>query len=132
MTLAVRLSVGFILAAGLAFLATPYAIRLAARLKFYDLPAGYKGHAQPTPYLGGVAVMGAFAAAIAATAGSWDKTAPLLAGVLVLCTVGTRDDRHTLPPLPRVLVELGLAVMVWAVDLGWHLHAGGAVDLVLT
>src|SRR6476620_8746479 len=132
MTLAVRLSVGFILAAGLAFLATPYAIRLAARLKFYDLPAGYKGHARPTPYLGGVAVMGAFAVALAATGGSWDKTAPLLAGVVVLCAVGTIDDRRPLPPLARVLVELALAVLVWAVDLGWHLHAGAAVDLVVT
>src|SRR6476620_11857795 len=115
MALAVRLSVGFLVASGLAFVATPYAIRLAGRLKFFDLPAGYKGHARPTPYLGGVAVMGAFAAALAVTAGSWERSGPLLAGVLVLCVVGTLDDRHTLPPLPRVLVELGLAVMVWAV-----------------
>ena len=32
MTLAVRLSAGFLIAAGLAFVATPYAIRLATRL----------------------------------------------------------------------------------------------------
>src|SRR6476646_6443651 len=132
MTLAARLSAGFILASGLAFIATPYAIRLACRLKFFDLPAGYKGHARPTPYLGGVAVMGAFAVALAATGGSWEKTAPLLAGVVVLCAVGTIDDRRPLPPLLRVAVELALAVMIWAVDLGWHLHAGAAVDLVLT
>lgn len=48
MTLAARLSAGFIVAAGLAFLATPWAIRLAGRLKFFDLPAGYKGHKHPT------------------------------------------------------------------------------------
>src|SRR5438552_2154516 len=122
MTLAVRLSVGFLLAASLAFVATPYAIRLAGRLKFFDLPAGYKGHKQPTPYLGGIAVLGAFAVAIAATAGSWDKTGPLLAGVAVLCAVGTIDDRRSLSPLARVVIELALAVLVWKVDLGWHLH----------
>lgn len=76
--------------------------------------------------------MGAFAVAVAATAGSWGKTAPLLGGAAVLCAVGTLDDRRSLPPLPRVLVELALAVLIWAVNLGWHLHAGGAVDLVVT
>src|SRR4051794_26333333 len=57
MTLAVRLTFGFGLAAVLAYLATPYAIALADRLQFYDKPAGYKGHLRPTPYLGGAAVM---------------------------------------------------------------------------
>ena len=30
---------------------------LADRTHFHDAPTGYKGHAQPTPYLGGVAVL---------------------------------------------------------------------------
>ncbi|HEX3512355.1 MAG TPA: O-antigen ligase family protein [Solirubrobacteraceae bacterium] len=132
MTLAVRLAIGFALGATISFVATPYAIRLAGRLKFFDLPVGYKGHARPTPYLGGVAVVVALGVAIAATAASWGKTAPLLASVLTLCVVGTIDDRRSLSPLLRVVVELGLGVLIWRGGLGWHLHAGAAVDIVLT
>ncbi|MCW3068675.1 MAG: Undecaprenyl-phosphate N-acetylglucosaminyl 1-phosphate transferase, partial [Solirubrobacterales bacterium] len=132
MTLAVRLSVGFAIACALAYLATPYAIALADRLQFYDKPAGYKGHVRPTPYLGGAAVMAGLIVALTLAAGSWQKTAPLLAGVVLLCAVGTIDDRRTVSPALRVLVELALAVFIWATDLGWHLHAGAAVDLALT
>ena len=40
--------------------ATPLAIRIADRTGFHDLPVGYKGHAKPTPYLGGAAVFSGF------------------------------------------------------------------------
>jgi UDP-GlcNAc:undecaprenyl-phosphate/decaprenyl-phosphate GlcNAc-1-phosphate transferase len=132
MQLAERLLVGFALAVAVAYLATPRAIALANRLQFYDKPAGYKGHLQPTPYLGGVAVMAGFVLAISITAGSWEKTAPLLGGVLLLSVIGTIDDRRPLSPLPRLLVELALGVLVWAVGLGWHLHAGALLDISLT
>src|ERR1700719_4834948 len=132
MTLAVRLSVGFAIACALAYLATPYAIALADRLQFYDKPAGYKGPLRPPPSLGGVAVMAGLVVALSLAAGSWQKTAPLLAGVVLLCAVGTIDDRRSLSPALRVVVELALAVLVWATGLGWHLHAGAAVDLTFT
>src|SRR5439155_11890638 len=32
----------------------------------------------------------------------------------------------------RLAIELGLGVLVWAVDLGWHLHEGAVLDLALT
>jgi UDP-GlcNAc:undecaprenyl-phosphate/decaprenyl-phosphate GlcNAc-1-phosphate transferase len=131
-TLVERLVAGFALAAGLAYFATPYAIALADRLQFYDKPAGYKGHLKPTPYLGGLAVVAALVLAASVTAGSWGKTAPLLGGVLVLCAIGTIDDRRSLSPAVRVLVELALGALVWAVGLGWHLHVGGALDLAVT
>jgi UDP-GlcNAc:undecaprenyl-phosphate/decaprenyl-phosphate GlcNAc-1-phosphate transferase len=132
MTLAVRLSIGFALAAALVYVLTPRAIALATRLQFYDEPAGYKGHATPTPYLGGAAVMAGFVAAISIVAGHWDKTGPLLGCAGVLWLVGTIDDRRPLPAAPRALLELGLGAVVYAAGLGWHLHAGGALDLVLT
>jgi UDP-GlcNAc:undecaprenyl-phosphate/decaprenyl-phosphate GlcNAc-1-phosphate transferase len=132
LTLVERMLAGFALASLVAYLATPYAIALAGRLQFYDTPAGYKGHLQPTPYLGGVAVMAALIVAVSATAGAWDRTAPLLGGVLLLCAIGTIDDRRPLSPVLRLLVELALGALVWAVGLGWHLHAGGALDLSVT
>jgi UDP-GlcNAc:undecaprenyl-phosphate GlcNAc-1-phosphate transferase len=132
MQLAERLLVGLTVAAGVAYSATPYAIRLADRLQFYDKPAGYKGHLRPTPYLGGAAVMAGLIVALSLAAGSWQKTAPLLGGVVLLCALGTIDDRRSLSPALRMLAEFALAVLVWATGLGWHLHAGAAVDLTLT
>ncbi len=132
MTIAVSIAVGFVVAAACAFVATPYAIRLAGRTRFYDEPVGYKGHSAPTPYLGGIAVIGAFALAAAVSAGSWGRTGPLLGGTLLLCAVGTIDDRRTLSPLVRVAIEVGLAAAMWAANIGWHVHAGAAVDLTLT
>ena len=55
-----RLIVAFALALGAAFVATPLAMTVAARTDFHDKPVGYKGHARPTPYLGGAAVLGGF------------------------------------------------------------------------
>src|SRR5215204_4048774 len=127
-----RLLTGLAVAVATVYWATPVAIRVAQRLAFYDRPVGYKGHAAPTPYLGGAAVMAGFLVALLALAGSWDRTLPLVAGVVVLWVVGTVDDRRTLPPLTRVLVEVGLGAGLWALGFGWDLGLGAGVDLVLS
>ena len=132
MTLAVRVALGLLLGLGVTYLATPYAIRAAHRLQFYDRPAGYKGHLAPTPYLGGAALMAGFLAALLASAGSWDKTGPLALATALLWLVGTIDDRRNLSPWLRLAIEFAMGVLVWAVDLGWDLHAGAALDLTLT
>jgi len=132
MTLAVRLSIGFALALALVYVLTPYVIALAERFAFYDAPVGYKGHLQPTPYLGGAAVMAGFAVAVLAVAGDLGKTAPLLLGAALLWLIGTVDDRRPLSPALRVVIELALGVVVYRAGLGWDLHGGGALDLALT
>ncbi len=132
MFLAERLLISLAVAATVVYAATPYAILIADRLQFYDKPAGYKGHAHPTPYLGGAALMGGFVIAVLVAAGDWNKTIPLVGGMGLLWVVGTVDDRRTVPPGWRVLVELALAWMVWVSGLGWHLGAGSLVDLGVT
>jgi UDP-N-acetylmuramyl pentapeptide phosphotransferase/UDP-N-acetylglucosamine-1-phosphate transferase/O-antigen ligase len=133
MTLAARVAVGFLIASVITFAATPYAIRLASRLQFYDEPTGgYKDHVKRTPYLGGAAIMLGYLISVLVAAGHWGKTAPLLGGAMLLWVVGTIDDRRRVPLVLRALVEVGAAVLVWATGLGWHLHAGGAIDLALT
>jgi UDP-GlcNAc:undecaprenyl-phosphate GlcNAc-1-phosphate transferase len=126
-----RIGFGVGLAAVLAYASTPVAIVTARRLAFYDRPAGYKGHAAPTPYLGGAAVMLAFALALLLGAGDVAKTAPLLGGVAVLFVVGTIDDRRTVSPVFRVGVEFALAALLVAAGLGWQLGAGPAVDVLV-
>ncbi len=132
MPLATHLMLGLAVAAAATYGMTPLAIKVAGRFDFYDEPAGYKGHGRPVPYLGGAAVMAGFVVAVLLVAGDWRRTAPLVGGVAVLWAIGTIDDRRTLSPLLRVSVELALAGLVWAVGLGWHLHVGWVVDLMLT
>ena len=127
-----HLLVGLALATAIAYAATPAAIRLAAYFEFYDKPIGYKGHAAPTPYLGGLAVITGFAVAVLALTSDAGRTLPVLGGVVILWVVGTIDDRVTIGPLPRVAVEAALAAMLWATSLGWSLGLGSAVDLAAT
>jgi UDP-GlcNAc:undecaprenyl-phosphate GlcNAc-1-phosphate transferase len=116
----------------IAYLCTPLAIRAARRFAFYDFPAGYKDHGRPTPYLGGTAVMAAFALALLAGAGHPASTLPLVGGVAVLVGVGTLDDRRPVSPLVRVAVEILVGILLSLAGLGWHLGAGGAVDAAVT
>lgn len=116
----------------LAHFGTLLAIRLAVRFAFYDLPIGYKGHAAPTPYLGGVGVTAATVATMLVVAGSYDKTLPAAGGAVLLWAVGTLDDRRSVSWLARVGLEALLAVALWQLDLGWELGLGSAVDLLVT
>ena len=129
-----RLLIGFALASSAAYLLVSVAIGVAGRLDFYDVPAGYKQHGTPTPYLGGAAVIGGFVLAVlvASLAVDAERTLAIAGGVAVLCAVGTVDDRRTLSPVLRVAVEAALAVILWALGMGWDTGLGGAADLVLS
>jgi UDP-GlcNAc:undecaprenyl-phosphate GlcNAc-1-phosphate transferase len=127
-----RLLTGLAIAVAVAYWATPLAIRVADRLDFYDKPSGYKGHARATPYLGGTALVAGFLFALLLFASDADRTLPVVVGVVVMWAVGTIDDRRNVAWWLRVLVEVGLAAMLWAVGAGWDLGLGGPVDLGLT
>jgi UDP-GlcNAc:undecaprenyl-phosphate GlcNAc-1-phosphate transferase len=128
-----RLVGSFALALGAATLFTPVAIRLAVRTDFYDRPVGYKGHARPTPYLGGVAVMAAFCAAAAvAFAGGGDVAWLIVAGAIVLSALGTVDDRVGLGLLPRLAVEVLLGAVIWGTGHGWDVVPSDSINLLLT
>lgn len=122
---------GVVLGALLAYVATPIAIQAARRTAFYDLPRGYKGHAKPTPYLGGTAVMAAFALAILIGAGDLSRTLPLVCGAAVLLVLGTIDDRRTVSPQLRVVVEFAIGALFAIDGLGWKLGSGPLVDAVV-
>ncbi len=129
-----RLLLGFLCALLAAYLLTPVAIRVAGRFEFYDVPRGYKAHRAPTPYLGGAAVMSGFLLALLVVSLATDpsRTLPLAGGVAALWALGTVDDRRTLSPLLRVVVEALLALGLWALGLGWDVGAGSAVDVTLS
>jgi UDP-GlcNAc:undecaprenyl-phosphate GlcNAc-1-phosphate transferase len=127
-----RLLLGFSAAMALVFWGTPVAIRVAARLNFYDEPAGYKAHGARTPYLGGAPVVIAFMAVLAILTNDWERTLPLAGGVIVLWALGTLDDRRTVSPGVRVAVESVLAALLYAVGAGWELGLDPVIELAVT
>ena len=132
MTDDVRLLLGCLLALAATGLATPIAIAAARRLAFYDQPAGYKQHASPTPYLGGVAVVAGLLAASLAFGLGWHELTIALAAAFALLAVGTIDDRIGLGIGLRLGVEVGVASALYFTGLGWSVFGGGAADFMLT
>jgi len=127
-----RLLLAFAVAAGLTFALTPLARRLALATDFLDEPRGYKVHSEPTPYLGGLALLGGFGISALAFAVAGSALWPALAGAAFLCAVGTWDDRVSLGALPRVFAGAAVAVLLWATDMGWDVFGSDVADLGLT
>jgi UDP-GlcNAc:undecaprenyl-phosphate GlcNAc-1-phosphate transferase len=125
-----------ILAPTVAFAATyaltPLAIGIAERTDSFDHPRGYKAHANPTPYLGGIAVLGGFTIAVLAAAQGLGRLWPILVGAIALCVAGILDDRHTVGPGTRLLVEVVAALGLFAAGLGWEYLPTDGANLVLT
>lgn len=113
-----------LLAAAIAFLATPLARRLALRIGAVDEPDARRVHGAPVPRLGGLAVaagvLGSIAV-VAAIGGSRTalalsdgaRIAFLLAGTLAIVLVGAVDDVRGVSPAVKLAVQLlaaGLAL----------------------
>ena len=127
-----RIVAALALSLGVGLIATPVAIRTAERIGFYDRPLGYKGHAAPTPYLGGAAVVVGFLVGALGIAGDLSRLAPIFVCALFLFGVGTLDDRVGLGAIPRVITEVAAGVALFIAGLGWHVFGSDAADLVLT
>ena len=111
--------------------ATPVAQRVALRTGFLDHPAGYKEHSHATPYLGGVAVMAGVLAGTLIFDAAGDYKRLVVAAVLV-CALGTLDDRVQLGVGLRLFAQFATAVALWAVDLGWTMLDNPTANLALT
>ena len=111
--------------------ATPVARRVALRTGFLDHPAGYKEHSNPTPYLGGVAVMAGVLAGTLIFDAAGDYKRLVVAAVLV-CALGTLDDRVQLGVGLRLFAQFATAVALWSVDLGWTMLGSPTANLALT
>lgn len=122
----------FGVAGATAFAFTPVAIALAHRTGFLDHPHGYKGHRRATPYLGGTAVILAVAVTTTVLGGVSARIGTVLACAAVLWMVGTVDDRRPIPPLWRVVAEVGVGVVIWLNGWGWSVLGSDPADLLLT
>ena len=122
----------FLIALVATLVLTPLAIRIARATGFYDHPVGYKGHADPTPYFGGAAVIAGTLAASVLFGRDLDEYVPIAIGTVVLLGVGTIDDRYALTPLTRLVIEIAAAGVLYAGGIGWTLFGYDAVNLAIT
>jgi len=130
-----------ILGAGaLTTLLTPWALRFAERRGLLDHPGPTKVHPKAVPYLGGVAIVIAFAVMVAGMALVWRPAGADLGALgmvlglgVGLAVLGLLDDLRDLAIWPRLLVETAAGVVVFLT--GTRAGVAGvpwAGDMVLT
>jgi UDP-GlcNAc:undecaprenyl-phosphate GlcNAc-1-phosphate transferase len=126
-----RLPAAFALALVSTVLVVPGAILVAQRWGLLDHPRGWKDHLQPTPYLGGAALVCGFSIA-AITFAESSGLAWLLVGCTALCILGTLDDQRGLSATLRLAATAAIAVVLWSVGLGWSIFSSDTANLMLT
>jgi UDP-GlcNAc:undecaprenyl-phosphate/decaprenyl-phosphate GlcNAc-1-phosphate transferase len=128
----------FLGALAISLVLTPLMLRVAVRWKIFDQPGEHKRHQSAVPYLGGVAMVTALSVAVLAAAllsppeSGGDELAVVVGVALLLSIVGLADDLRGLGFTPRVLVEIGAGVAIWAMDAGVELTGSDVADLVIT
>jgi UDP-GlcNAc:undecaprenyl-phosphate GlcNAc-1-phosphate transferase len=126
-----RILVAALVSFAAALTLVPAAIRLAVRTGFLDHPAGHKVHSAATPYLGGAAIMCAFAIGALVGGEAFGRFWPILAGAAGLALVGTIDDRRFIAPRYRVAAELLAAGLLTVTGTGWTFLSGGGEQFLL-
>jgi len=117
---------------------TPLALRIALRRQVLDHPGDYKVQESPVPYLGGIAIVLAFSAAIllatliAPPPSGIRELATLLGMALLLSFMGLGDDLRGFHPVLRLAVEIGAASVVWWSGVGVTLFQSTVPDAALT
>jgi UDP-GlcNAc:undecaprenyl-phosphate/decaprenyl-phosphate GlcNAc-1-phosphate transferase len=101
----------FIAAAAIAWLLVPYAERLAYRIGAIDPPKERGLHDRPMPRLSGLAIF------VAVEVAGWiwlpadGETRSILIGAAAIAAVGVVDDVRGLPALPKLLGQVGAALI---------------------
>lgn len=113
------------------YLLTPLAILIALRTGFVDNPSGYKGHTQPTPYLGGCSIMIGVLTGIA-VGGIPSRYSLLVVCVAGIWLLGTADDRFSLPIIVRLAIEVGIGIALAASGHGWDVFHADFADGALS
>jgi UDP-GlcNAc:undecaprenyl-phosphate GlcNAc-1-phosphate transferase len=105
--------------------------RVAARVGMIDRPRSDRHHREPTPYLGGVAIMAGVLIAAAVALGRPPHVLAVLAAALTVGVIGLVDDAVGFGPRPKLIVEIAAALL--AVSFGTRLALfPWPVDAVLT
>lgn len=117
---------------------TPHVVRFAVSRNLLDQPGGHKSHDTAVPYLGGVAIVVAFAVSLVIVAlfkSSHNATGELaiVMGLAVfLSMVGLIDDLRHVSVLWRVIAEVVSGVVLWLLGSGVTVTGIQVLDLGLT
>ena len=128
----------FLVSFALAWALTPLMLRLALRLSVLDLPDERKAQSSPVPYLGGVAIVLAFATtvlvagAVTRPPSGLGALAAVLGTGVTLSLMGLLDDLRGLPPLLRLLVEVAAGAVVYLTTPSIALPGPQWLDVVIT
>lgn len=122
----------------LSLLLVPLALRIAVRRQVLDHPGGYKTQPAPVPYLGGLAMLIAFAAVIGGAAvlrtpvSGLNELLVILGVAVGLAVVGFVDDLRGLGVTVRVVATVAAGVALWVGGTGVLLLGVPWADATLT
>ncbi len=128
----------FAVAAALSLVFTPLVLRFAISRAVLDYPGGHKGHADPVPYLGGLAIVGSFAVTVIIAAvvrppvSGRGELLAVLGLAFLLAIVGLLDDLKGLSPAVRLVVEVAAGLVLWKIGAGVQLFGPGFTDALVT
>ena len=107
-----KLSICTVTAFGLGVALTPAVRTLTRRLNIVAPPCEESGHPEPTPVLGGVAIVVAVIAALGLVG---ELPVWTVAGMLTMLAVGALDDAVALTPSRKLLAQIAVvAFFLWA------------------
>jgi UDP-GlcNAc:undecaprenyl-phosphate GlcNAc-1-phosphate transferase len=127
---------------------TPVARHIALRLGIIDQPNARKLHVNPIPLLGGLAIYGAFIAAVLLFGNRYrlNELVSILVGASLMSFLGVWDDRRSLSPLLKlggqfmaasilILSGVRIGTFPWealniAITLGWVVVITNAMNLL--
>lgn len=128
----------FVASLALTLVFTPLALRVALRIGALDHPGLIKAQSSPVPYLGGAAIVLAFAFVVGLASlvrppySGAEELLVMLGLAALLGIVGLLDDLRGLSPWIRLGVEIAAAVVVWATPAGPEVFGNDALNLVVT
>jgi UDP-GlcNAc:undecaprenyl-phosphate/decaprenyl-phosphate GlcNAc-1-phosphate transferase len=128
----------FLASAFLSLVFTPLALKVAVRRSVLDHPGDHKSHESPVPYLGGLAMVGAFSLAVLAAAvirppvTGRNELFVVVALAFGLSLVGLFDDIRHVRPWARVLCEIGAGYALYEVGAGVELFGSDLANALFT
>jgi UDP-GlcNAc:undecaprenyl-phosphate GlcNAc-1-phosphate transferase len=117
---------------------TPLVLRWAVARDVLDRPGLHKSHESPVPYLGGVAMAGAFCIALVLAAvvkrppSGLGQLAAILGLAMLLSVIGLLDDLRGLRLTIRLAIEVLAGVAMWFAGVQITLTQNPLLDAALT
>jgi UDP-GlcNAc:undecaprenyl-phosphate/decaprenyl-phosphate GlcNAc-1-phosphate transferase len=106
----------FLVAAGVALVATPVSARFARRMGVIHVPRERDLHEEPVPGLGGLAILAAVLVAGILFMPGGKETRGILLGAAAIALIGAADDKWDLPPVVKLTGQFAAAAIPVASD----------------